>query len=465
MASRPATDLATKLFLGSATATIVGALVLGRLLPALVLWVVVIQYVAITLHSRALRRGVDRVGAAAHRIAASRQAAAIDDIAPAELEQLGPALDALATAMNESVSDLAAERDVLSNVLTSMRDGVLLVDGGGHIVLTNPALRDMLLLREQHLGQPVEVAVNVPALHELLVQARRERGPAQDEIAVGGLRPRRVLVRAEPLQLPAGAVLATFHDVTDLRRLETLRRDFVANASHELRTPISSLRTATETLLSMGPDEEDARKRFLGIVERNAARLQQLADDLLDLSRVEAREVKVASEPIELYDVVTEVAALLREKAASTSTQLVIDVDRGSTCVLADRRALSQVVQNLVDNAIKYGPGSTVTISASAVPNETTRPLVELKVSDTGPGLESRHLHRIFERFYRVDPSRSRQLGGTGLGLSIVKLLVEAMTGTIDVTSTLGAGTTFTVELPRAPLVVERTEHEKDARF
>jgi two-component system, OmpR family, phosphate regulon sensor histidine kinase PhoR len=212
---------------------------------------------------------------------------------------------------------------------------------------------------------------------------------------------------------------------------------------------VTSIRSAAETLASIPPGDAEASARFVGIVSRNAERLQQLVEDLLDLSRIEARELELASEPIELARVIERVVGLLSERAARAGSKLVVSLDPDAPSPRGDARALEQILVNLLDNAVKYCPGATVTVSARC---EDSR--VHVEVADTGPGIAGAHLDRLFERFYRVDPGRSRQLGGTGLGLAIVKHLAEAMGGSVSVTSSLGVGTTFTIGLPRAELAI-----------
>jgi two-component system phosphate regulon sensor histidine kinase PhoR len=266
------------------------------------------------------------------------------------------------------------------------------------------------------------------------------------EIEVGDLKPRRLLVHAAALPDEPGGLLAVFVDVTDLRRLEMIRRDFVANVSHELRTPIATIRSAAETLrraIDAGPE---AAADFIQIIERQAERLQHLVEDLLDLSRIESRQFRLALESVPVGPMIEHILPAFREQAAAKRLRVSTEIPRDLRSVRADRRALEQILTNLIENAVKYGgDGGTVTVRAS-----TEGERVRISVADTGPGIEAAHLPRLFERFYRVDAGRSRELGGTGLGLSIVKHLVEAMGGKVSVDSAPGRGTTFTFTLPHA---------------
>jgi two-component system phosphate regulon sensor histidine kinase PhoR len=251
-------------------------------------------------------------------------------------------------------------------------------------------------------------------------------------------------------------VFAVFVDVTEMRRLETLRRDFVANVSHELRTPVTAIRSAAETLQGGLPEDRVVLEQFIGIISRNAQRLHELVEDLLDLSRIESQKLKLDIQPLDLRIAFTRVLNTFQERAERRGVELVNDVGLLVPRVLADRRAMDHIVTNLVDNAVKYcGPRSKVVLRGEEHGNQ-----VRILVQDDGPGIEARHLPRLFERFYRVDPGRSREIGGTGLGLSIVKHLAEAMGGTVSVDSTPGQGTTFVIVLkkaegaPRAPRAV-----------
>ncbi len=417
---------------------------------SLMVGALVAMVVAVALSGLAARlasQGVRELAGLARRMAGGDLEVRAEPVEGDHLADLGRSLEQLAEGLRSSLRELVSERDVSSGILTTMREGVLLVDRDGKVALINAALREMLLLSDSDVGKlPLEV-IRDAALHELVDTVRRTGKAAQGEIEVRGLKPRRLLVRAELLAVQPGGLLVVFYDVTDLRRLESLRRDFVANASHELRTPVTSIRSAAETVIGMPPGEA-ASQRFLAIIERNAERLQQLIDDLLDLSRIESRELSLAQDPVDVAEVVEHVALLLSERAARSGTKLVTLIDADLPEVRADIGALEQVLQNLLDNAVKYCPGATITIGAQRGAGTTI-----LRVSDTGPGIEPKHLARLFERFYRVDAGRSRSLGGTGLGLSIVKHLVEAMGGTVSVTSEVGRGTTFVVELP----IVEAT--------
>ena len=240
-----------------------------------------------------------------------------------------------------------------------------------------------------------------------------------------------------------GVVLCLARDVTEERRAAATRRDFVANASHELRTPVAAIRGAAETLLSGALDQPETARGFVEIVHRQAERLSRLTQDLLDLSRLESRQWRFEVAPVDLAALGRLVAELHGPSARKKGLELRVAIPPGLT-VMADGRALEQVVVNLVDNAIKYTSTGSVELAAEARGEDAV-----LTVTDTGPGIEPHHLARLFERFYRVDAGRAREAGGTGLGLAIAKHLVQGMRGEIDVAS--GAdGTRFTVRLPAA---------------
>ena len=420
--------------------------------------------------ARLVSQGVGTLAIAARRLASGDLEARARPDGEDELAQLGRSIDDLAEGLRSTLRELVEERDLLSGILDNLGEGVLLLDREGRIALVNPALREMLLLARDDVGKHLLEVVRHAQLADLLEAAKR--GRAQGEIEVEGLKPRRVLVRAEALDRELGGTFVVFYDVTDLRRLETLRRDFVANASHELRTPVTSIRSATETLQVVGGGDAATLDKFLGIVARNAERLQRLLEDLLDLSRIESRELELHKEEVGLKGAAERAASLLSDRAARAKTKLVVDVRDDAPPAWVDARALEQILENLLDNAVKYCPGAIVRVTAEPDAPPTGSGGVRLEIADAGPGIEARHLDRLFERFYRVDAGRSRQLGGTGLGLAIVKHLVEAMDGSIEVESEIGAGTTFRIRFPvhgdltptPMPASAPRVEHARGAR-
>jgi len=341
--------------------------------------------------------------------------------------------------LKRTMTVLRGERDVLTRILDGMQEGVLLVDAAGSIVRVNPALRRMLLIGHDVTGKLASQVVSQKELRLLFERARAE-SLASEEVMVGELSPRRLFVRVTTRD---GALLAVFVDVTDVRRLETLRRDFVANVSHELRTPVTSVLSAAETLRGSAANNPVAAAKFIGIIERNAGRLERLIEDLLDLSRIESQKYNLECEDVSMRAFAGTVLAMFKERAEQKRLSLVKDIGE-NVSTWADRRALEQIFVNLVDNAVKYCPeGATVTLRAK-MDGDTCAMMVE----DTGLGIEEKHIPRLFERFYRVDTGRSRELGGTGLGLSIVKHLAEAMGGEASVQSIVGKGTKFIVALP-----------------
>ena len=380
---------------------------------------------------------------AARRMAAGDLATRIRRSSQDELGELGRALDQLAASLSSTLSELKAERDRVSGILSGMQEGVLLLDRDGRVALVNPALCEMLLLPSDAQGKtPLEV-IRHAELKGLLDEVVEHDEAHSREIDLGGLKPRRLLVRAAPLAGEQGGTLAVFVDVTDMRRLETMRRDFVANVSHELRTPVTAIRSAAETLDTALEKDPEASRRFLQIIERNAERLRELVEDLLDLSRIESQKYNLSFTALDLETVTSHVLGLFRERAEKKQIKLSAELSAKLPEVFADAKALDHVLTNLVDNAVKYCPsGTTVSVRA-----REEAEVVRVVVADDGSGIEPRHLPRLFERFYRVDAGRSRELGGTGLGLSIVKHLVEAMGGSARVESQLGVGTEFSFTL------------------
>jgi two-component system phosphate regulon sensor histidine kinase PhoR len=347
-------------------------------------------------------------------------------------ELLGRSADEL----QQRMSALDQDRTTMRNVLSSMEEGVVLVGPTGRVRLSNQAAERLLGTRHLTMSGLLPMAFQEAA-------RKAAAGGAADAVEVETGSPSR-WARATAIPVgDDGSVLLVVRDVTEAKRLEAVRRDFVANASHELKTPAASIQAAGETIRSAARDDPSVIPRFAEQLEREAFRLSRIVSDLLDLSRLETGDE--LDEEVGLDQVAKEERDRFEEAAREGGLTLSIDLGpvppvRGSA------RDLSLLVRNLVDNAIRYTkPGGRVEVTLSAEGDE-----VVLSVADTGVGIPTRELPRIFERFYRVDRARSRETGGTGLGLSIVKHVIENHGGTVNVTSELGRGTCFEVRLPAA---------------
>jgi two-component system phosphate regulon sensor histidine kinase PhoR len=265
--------------------------------------------------------------------------------------------------------------------------------------------------------------------------------PQSTELEVNGGNKRNILARATPQA--DGGVVVVMHDVTEIRRLETIRRDFVANVSHELRTPVSIIRANAETLLNGALERPDQARRFVDALLRHADRLGRLISDLLDISRIEAGKYPIEPRSLKLAPVVRRIFESVDVRAQTKQMTLSMKID-DDLVLVADAKALEQVLLNLVENAIKYTPErGNIEVHARREGD-----CVRIEIMDDGPGIDPIHRPRIFERFYRVDPGRSREMGGTGLGLAIVKHLVEAMRGRVGVDGRTPSGSVFWVVMP-----------------
>ncbi|HZA51284.1 MAG TPA: ATP-binding protein, partial [Myxococcaceae bacterium] len=312
----------------------------------------------------------------------------------------------------------------------------------GTIVRHNRAFREMLPRGRSMNGQRPLSLLRSTDLNDAVMAACRRGESSRLEVTVEGLRPRVFEVQVLPLGADLPGSAAVFHEMTELRRLEKIRKDFVANVSHELRTPITAIRGYAETLRTGALADGNHAPKMVEIIHRQSERLSALVADLLELSRLESGELKLERSPVSLAEACARATEAVRGRAQEKAQKLSVDVDP-QLSAMGDARAVEQVVLNFLDNAIKYTPpGGEVEVSGGR-----ERGWCFLTVRDTGIGIEERHLPRIFERFYRVDRGRSRETGGTGLGLSIVKHLVGAMGGEVRVESRPGQGSRFTLLL------------------
>lgn len=341
-----------------------------------------------------------------------------------------------------------AQRTLLETVIAAMGEGVLVVGSSGRVLLANPRLRELFSAPAALEGRSLLEAVRHAEVVDAIESAVAGGGVAQVGDVTLGPAPERTLrfsVAPFPSRDERAGAVAVFRDVTEVRRIEAGRRDFVANASHELKTPLTAICGFAERLADAELPDANAKHAVEAIVG-NAKRLGALVEDLLELSRIESGSVPLRTEPIAAGELVQR---LLREldprlRAGELASEITIE---GAGRVFADRSALEQVLANLLDNAIKYTPaGGRVAVQVRPAPEARVR----IEVEDSGLGIPRKDLPRIFERFYRVDPGRSRALGGTGLGLAIVKHQVQAMGGQVGVESQLGDGSRFWVDLPAA---------------
>jgi two-component system phosphate regulon sensor histidine kinase PhoR len=363
--------------------------------------------------------------------------------APDEIGHVAAALNRMAEELSARLEKLKAERSKLEAVISSMEDGVIPLDPDGRILGVNAAAKEQFELRDEPQGLRLWEVVRLPGLEEAAMKALRNRAPIRDTFEVGT----RVLsVRLSPLSEGQGAVLVA-HDITEDRRYDTLRKEFVANVSHELRTPLSVVQGYTETLLEGAWKEEKSALEFLAIIDKNTRRLSAIVNDLLDLSKLESGGQTVERRTVDVRGLVERVAEAFRPVAERKRQKLVAEVPPNAGTFEADGTLLERALSNLVDNALKYTPeGGRIRVSGGPDNGQ-----IALSVEDNGAGIPEADLPRIFERFYRVDKSRSRDLGGTGLGLSIVKHIVQLHGGTISVRSAPG-GSTFTLRLPPRPI-------------
>ena len=369
-----------------------------------------------------------------------------------EIGLLAAAFNSMSRELGQRIEQLRAERreneehsELMETVLGSMIEGVVVIDARQRILYANSAAGPLLDLPATHAtGRSLFEAARHPRVQKIVGEVLRGETPEQIEYEV----PRTsavVAMIASPLpgKPPPGAVLV-LHNVTELRRLENLRREFVSNVSHELKTPLTTIQAYTETLLDGAIDDANVNRQFLERIDEQAERLHKLILDLLSLARIESAEEAVELLPVSVSDTVKTCLAEHLAVAQAKNVTLQSEPLAADVQVWADEEGLLTVLNNLVDNAVNYTPsGGRVSVRWSV---EGRRVVIE--VADTGIGIPKQHQARVFERFFRVDKARSRELGGTGLGLSIVKHWVQVFGGTVEVASELGRGSTFTFRVP-----------------
>jgi len=403
------------------------------------------------LRARTLGRALQRVQAGAEAFAAGDLSGRLAAAETEEIAAVTEAMNRMANQLGERIATIERQRGELEAVLTSMAEGVVAVDGNEMVIGLNAAGSQLLgIAPERALGRSIQEVGRHPDLTQMAQAVLGGAARLERDVQIGPLADTWLQVRASGLRGADGArigALLVLNNVTRLRKLETMRRDFVANVSHELKTPITSIKGFVETIIDEPPDDEADLRRFLEIVRRQADRLDSIITDLLALSRLEQ---DAEGGGIELVDshLAPVLERILRDLAARRPEQAprVRLECPGGERALINAPLLEQAITNLLENALKYSPPDTaVTVGCEAIDGQ-----VCVTVTDNGPGIGAEHLPRLFERFYRVDKARSRQLGGTGLGLAIVKHIAQAHGGRAEVSSEVGRGSTFTIFLPGA---------------
>jgi two-component system phosphate regulon sensor histidine kinase PhoR len=387
-----------------------------------------------------------------------------------ELGELGKNISNMAQELDSRLKQMESEKTVIEAILNNMTDGLILTDTKGRIVLSNTAIKNFFGIESSIEGKTLIEVFRKTELIDLIEGVVGGNEKISREIEVKHPKELYLMVNASPFYSydrsgEISGVILTIHDITRLRKLEDIRKDFVANVSHEIRTPIAAIKGFAETLLEGAIDDKENAHKFLETIKNNSERLNFLVSDLLTLSRIELGDIKIEKTDVNLENVVDTVFATLKEKAEKKGLYLKKEIAPGVPEIRADRDRLIQILLNLVDNGIKFTEEGGVTVkvhmSKSAEPSEkdviNLSPLAshrssgdfcEISIEDTGIGIPKKHLPRLGERFYRVDRARSRDLGGTGLGLAIVKHLVKVHGWEMKIESTEGKGTTVSLILP-----------------
>jgi two-component system phosphate regulon sensor histidine kinase PhoR len=372
-----------------------------------------------------------------------------------ELGSLSKAIGEIGNQLRNKIEEISKEKDYFRTILKGMTEGVLVVDGRGRILMANDALRNLLSLSSEVADKmPLEVIRNAELEAAIRKTIQDGKGMALEftvptpglktvEVNVVGILSSSQSVGKEGEG--ARGVIAVFHDITRLKELEKIRQDFVANVSHELRTPLTTIKGYAETLLE-GALKEDVAFQFVQVINRHADRLTKIVEDLLTLSKIESKEFSLKPERLSISELIDGTLDVIKEEADKKGVSISWSESTPSLFIFGDRKGLEQVLINLLDNAIKYGrEGGNIKISVNENPNAG----IQVSVQDDGMGIPKEDLPRIFERFYRVDKGRSKELGGTGLGLSIVKHIVQAHGGKVWAESQIGKGSTFYFTLPK----------------
>lgn len=380
--------------------------------------------------------------AVARRYALGDLTRPVPDYGDDELGRVARAMDQAVQELGRRLGELARDRARMEAILSSMVEGVLVVDEQGHVQLVNEAARRMLRLDRESIDRSYVEAIRHPGIVEQIGHALAGNQPEGLELSLTRDLSRTLVARSAPVIATGRGAVLVLHDITDLRRADQIRRDFVANVSHELRTPLTAIKGYAEALIE-DADDAEGRQRFLEIIHRHATRMERLVKDLLRLARLDAGQEAAELAPCDVDSLVNSVLTDFEATIQQKRLRVTPTIDESARVLLADPAKLHDVLRNLVENAVNYTPDG----GAIDVRTDTQDGHFRITVADTGPGIPPDDLTRVFERFYRVDKSRARP-GGTGLGLAIVKHLVQVLDGEVTAANRDGGGAVFTVTLP-----------------
>lgn len=399
---------------------------------------------------RRMTKSIDSATRVITQLSKGNFRARIDDFQKDDVSSLNQSVSLLANNLHELVKKQEMQQDRLSTLVENMGSGLILIDGYGFISLVNRTYKELFHIEtDDYLNKPYYKVIEAREVSDLVEEVFMTEQKVRRQLLLPlRIERRHFEVYGAPIIGENNAwkgIILVFHDITELKKLEKTRKDFVANVSHELKTPITSIKGFTETLLDGAMKDNEALQSFLLIILKESDRLQVLIQDLLELSKIEQEGFTLNRQYFNLYDILNEITTLLNGRALEKNISLTFTSNEEQVTLFADIDRIKQVFINLINNAISY------TYENGSVKMEliNTNKEIIIEVSDTGIGMDKDQIPRIFERFYRIDKARSRNSGGTGLGLAIVKHIVEAHEGEIIVHSTIGKGTTFIVKLPK----------------
>lgn len=365
-----------------------------------------------------------------------------------ELGQLAGSINAMAGRLKDTLIQLRDVRSLEQAILYSITDGVIALNGDGEVLFVNPVTEEILgVSQSSAVGKKIVEIVHNYEVERIIEASLKSKEHLTKEVKLLTPEAKIFRLQATPLMLfeiGSNGVLVLLHDITERKKLEDMRSEFVTNVSHELRTPLTSIRGFVETLLSGAVEDPDTTLRFLNIIGKETERITGLLDELLNLSKIEERRIVHRWQQVQLLENINRVTAMFLPRTQEKNLELTVEAPPQMPTVYGDPDMLTQVLINLVDNAIKYTPaGGKITVRALV-----EEAVVRVEVEDTGVGIPPESLPRVFERFYRVDKARSRELGGIGIGLAIVKHIIKAHGGKINAESKVGKGSIFSLTLP-----------------